>query len=973
MDLFKNLFGLTKSIEEKNIEATKTNKETNTVNSDTISMCSDALERIKNELDASKTKNTQLTVVNSALKQEVADAKDEEEKKKKEQPEFNRYVRLLIDVRNNLNELMKATDEPSSETRGAKQKTLENMVKLDAHKMASLIIFLFPNNKEKLKNITNNEQIRSKLIQQLIEVFPTLLIRINDKLNKLGLNKIDKDNIDSFFDETGAGGADMPALKQTINELFDLDESGYETNPQNKMREILEDVLGSIRVYYKLKVNPEFIGGQNIDILNNKISLFANNESMEQFNTNCFTGGVPDRFIKNHPITDQSELASNEKLFQKIQGVLEVVKVGGTVSISFSGVSGSGKTFTFESFIRMILDMFNKFNVKISAYEQKGMLEIANDDNLENEPIIKSFEQRTSNPFIETLQVYDLNNLDKNIIVPSVHNPTSNSKKPTYAKPDVSKLKDILDTHKKENVTTKNIDDILESLKRKRINNYSIKTTRNNDESSRGHLTLRLEMYGEQKLVGTIFITDNGGQENPYDIFKEFVGEENFESYKQLFYGPKSAFTQRANQEFMYRVTQNDVGKTQFINQFIKWNTEKQFTQSQVNQKIKITALPEERMVTNDDIGEIIDGIEITQNHVDKRIVGEPFNFNKLVNVNNVKQGISQIRTELKFVTNKTQEQEKSINESLENFKNIINNDKITNAQKWLMLTFFYPELSYIFPYFNIVKNAYIQNKSFNVDEKNGLKQLLDKMINGIESDKRALSIKSVFVPQILKISDAFANYEQSIKYKITAYNATHEIQLPIPTDFEFKKNLIDVLLEGFYINDTLQSKAKYFKELQGKDHDLGPYVSIFNTEPYDSFTSMAPIDGPDNNITTELYKTIINPTGATKLIEIGTINGEDHRDPNTLYANVEGACLTLKSSAMLYGANCVVVDKCNKSTVQSQISSTQAPAPKYTGKRPNTNPNQDGGNNNINKRKYFKYKAKYFDLLSQLNKDLLN
>jgi len=257
----------------------------------------------------------------------------------------------------------------------------------------------------------------------------------------------------------------------------------------------------------------------------------------------------------------------------------------------------------------------------------------------------------------------------------------------------------------------------------------------------------------------------------------------------------------------------------------------------------------------------------------------------------------------------------------------------------WMYITFYYPHLLFLGMKAIIESKATIQSIcpktiDFNkFSEETSLPQCMNSVgipvtvVNEFTTVKNTIAkFKGTLIGKLSDIKGNMQDEKAINKFNLILQNVTFE-------------SLIETFLEGFYINETIVSKIRYFKELQYIRDEKPKYIPIIY-DKFDPFISYGNDIDNITNMTQSIFKQIIGEN-TPKFIEIACIRGDKGDDTN-LFKYANASCLTLKTSAMLSGAQCDTKNMCNQ-----QI--------------------QKGGyNNDKYYYKYMKYKQKYLQSMLQ-------
>jgi len=312
-------------------------------------------------------------------------------------------------------------------------------------------------------------------------------------------------------------------IKNDLQYFIDLS-----TNQETKLKDLLLIALGAVNVMIKLKVA---VGQSNdyitIDDNTKTITLDIATGKKQLIQTNCYNAVFPPNYNPRNN-NDYIEQSSNTALYKELEPTLNLVKDGYSVIMFGSGYSGAGKTYTLLQAPDSILKTFNKNNPqptakhnppKLFVFEQYGHLTINNDTLIKDIFTNKAqFDQKI------TIYKYDGTNLRD-------EDKSKTKKLDQYINDDSY---DLL-------AYEKTLDEIIDQINQLRINTKRIKPTINNPESSRSHIYFILKIDGGPKS-GYLTVVDMGGQENPREIFLDYMGNnsETFNNYFNLLFKGKN-------------------------------------------------------------------------------------------------------------------------------------------------------------------------------------------------------------------------------------------------------------------------------------------------------------------------------------------------------------------------------------------------------------------------------------------------
>ena len=371
-----------------------------------------------------------------------------------------------------------------------------------------------------------------------------------------------------FFDNVYTATTKMSELeldkfKLSYHDLF------YNNNDiETKMRDLLEDALGSVQVFVKLKVKKND-NNDLITIDRNKISLIINDNKTQQISVNCYNGLIPEEYNRVSTEEIAENKASNKILYDLLSSKIDLALKDYNIICFGSGYSGAGKTFTLlkgnNSIIKEIYKKYGKiYTLKLSVFEQYGYWDI-HEDTLLSEIF------SAKNNFTEHLYTYDLVNIkDVEIIGGN----------------KIEKLKTQL-INNNYSVVINDIDSVLDKIEEIRKNNRRVKFTINNPESSRSHIYYLIKIIDtktKMRILGHVTIIDMGGQENPREIFLDYMGGSKFlfENYFGILFANKiSIKKQRYNPlPVQYHHNTKTVNK---MFEYYKYNIQKSKLENQFN------------------------------------------------------------------------------------------------------------------------------------------------------------------------------------------------------------------------------------------------------------------------------------------------------------------------------------------------------------------------------------------------------
>ena len=237
------------------------------------------------------------------------------------------------------------------------------------------------------------------------------------------------------------------------------------------------------------------------------------------FENKCFTSIIPKQYDYISPT-----LSNNIDFYKEIEGTLKLIENGYNIILFGSGFSGSGKTYTLidapDSVLKQYFNKLNNTNIELYVFEQYGKLNI--NDGMKLDDIFSG----SKSQFSEKIYIYNQLN-DK------INEVKINPKQ---------KLDGLINDTKNNILKNKSITDIinvLNQIKKYRIEKNRIRVTINNKESSRGHIYYLFKINFSSGKVGYMTIIDMGGQESPKEIMLDYMGgdSESFKNYFDLLYG----------------------------------------------------------------------------------------------------------------------------------------------------------------------------------------------------------------------------------------------------------------------------------------------------------------------------------------------------------------------------------------------------------------------------------------------------
>jgi hypothetical protein len=322
---------------------------------------------------------------------------------------------------------------------------------------------------------------------------------------------------------------EMLASTKFVN---DMDENFFKDNyvylffnkeNPTQMKYLIEDILGAVRVYVKLRMN---LVNKFIEITNSLIilKLGKNDSDRKEIQVNCFDKIIPPLYESGtKPSSGNQELnGTNLYLWKILESTINLAPNKYNIAIFGSGYSGSGKSFTLlvgdNNVISSVYNNFIKDGYKITLYifEQYGYYDIRNSKIAS----IFDFSQREK-VFYEEFgsYYYDGSNIQYKSIT------------------DFNQFKNWMRKYSINITSRGSIENIEKDVKLHKIKNGRIKFTINNPESSRSH-TYYLLNIEKGNNFGYVTIIDMGGQENPKEIFMDYMGGDMklFKEYFGLLY-----------------------------------------------------------------------------------------------------------------------------------------------------------------------------------------------------------------------------------------------------------------------------------------------------------------------------------------------------------------------------------------------------------------------------------------------------
>ena len=312
-----------------------------------------------------------------------------------------------------------------------------------------------------------------------------------DQLKEI-INKSDDSNTFTHFDNS---------LTDLIQEACKLEDYNVETLIRNQINNFKEDLRGGIRIYVRinLKTKSDLTAKKEIEEETN-VKVIKNNQvkiDNTKYPSNKEFFYVFDKDYKNKcntPPPNCNDIFTNTDV--GLRNLAYNIKLGRSIIYFGYGFSGSGKTYTLlgadgtPGLLSSYFDYFKENTIQIflySVYEIYGKSYFDELYDKTNTSLYSYNKDGEMDPYI----ISDVNYkkwMDKNII-----------------------------TNKKINEYDE-LNSILKSIEKKRIEKGHIKPTPNNPDSSRGHLFITLKIGG-----GYLTICDMAGIEDPVAILKSNI------------------------------------------------------------------------------------------------------------------------------------------------------------------------------------------------------------------------------------------------------------------------------------------------------------------------------------------------------------------------------------------------------------------------------------------------------------------
>lgn len=780
--------------------------------------------------------------------------------------ELKNELQTLKSQTNNLNLKVKTEEREVKEEKKEDVKDVNNLV-------------------SKYKNLVyqtsiNLKSMDSKRKQTLIHWIDILLKDPNYLSAYNTLDKISDNKFDTIYNSVNEmSNSNNDVFKQKYLDKF------YINGKETKLRELLVATMGVVTVFIKLKVDDN--ENNLITIDNTNINLKISEEETIKYPKSYFNGVVPNNTIENqsnilknkllyqslnnindHPIllnkftkkilpsnnlilmsnTIQSSATQgnviskkeldNLVLYNKIENILNLIENGLTVFLFCSGYSGSGKTHTLLKDEYSILKKFLTSNLKtvFNKYEIYA-LEQYGKLSFDNKKKPSDIFKKLS--FDEYLIRYS-KGTNNNIIV--TEEKIENAK---ISKLEYEKMINLLDNDKQDNISNLSIeiDNLFNKIEQYRKQSKKIKATINNLNSSRSHMYYIIRCYDKNNQPkGQLILVDNGGQENSREILLDYVTPTKemviAENTKDIELQKKFNDKTKLNAN-LYEIDPKDID-SKFLNDTRDKYFSTYFTYLYSN-KEKLIGSQYNSLTVNDIFKKYTN---IMDNQGKNKTISESYK---------------------KFFSNE--------------FQCIMNSKIISDNDKWFRASFICP-----IDLFVLIKFATETEYKYS---SNDLIDYFNSLGRGAVTAYHKLTI----------LKETLENFRKSLQDKVNR-NISHENKDSLIEITH--SDLIDAFLEGFYINETLNTKLNYLLNKQNKTYQkANKYISIFDSK-FDPFNSY----NLETNMTENLYNSLIelNPLNQNAMfIEIGTIRGEQILIENKIdYKYAKASLITLKHCAMI-------------------------------------------------------------------------
>jgi hypothetical protein len=367
----------------------------------------------------------------------------------------------------------------------------------------------------------------------------------------LGLKQRMKD----FGGFNAQAGDEVGQRERDLLALFAIGDFSGGKLTENRMLELLENISEAVRVFIKLKVVRDKWPNAFIQINDGVVNLpkevspgsYGGIKGKECFGPNNI---VPLNYGLGFDVANMSketasalkidqtilnahnsfvEAANDDVIYETVADTIKLIEKDYSIVMFGSGYSGSGKTYTLTKLIRKFLENygpgrgsgdFTTKSISLTCFEQYGHLIIGN----EGKVTPKSIFDNTGSTFEESFYVYSVSGVNENGI-------PSDYKREII---DVDKMsaavavpgRDFLG--KMRSFTLNDIETMVKNLEvyRRGPNVGTIKSTINNEDSSRSHFYYFFDVIFANGARGKMTFVDMGGQENSQEIFLDYMGGE---------------------------------------------------------------------------------------------------------------------------------------------------------------------------------------------------------------------------------------------------------------------------------------------------------------------------------------------------------------------------------------------------------------------------------------------------------------
>jgi HAMP domain-containing protein len=367
---------------------------------------------------------------------------------------------------------------------------------------------------ETFSNFTNLSDAIKKDIR---ERYTQIRDNINKHIQFLDLNRyVSNPNVEFFKSQSTVQKVDPQFCRDldTINQYWQENVQVY--NEQDfQLMNIYEDLSGAIRIYVKIKPLLGIQQKNDTVIVNKKdTSITVDCSNVPSFDRDIkkevfsnFNGIFDESFNNAEVFTGiPGAVANSEFKFDEpsatgsLQNAFAQVRDGYSIVLFGYGTSGSGKT-------RLLL----------GESDVPGLIHYAlsNLTGVENIRIKNIFEQGIDR-FQPTLK----------LITSRIHH-LVNRLPSDLNKFSVDESVNFDEYHNLDlnNITSDNLDSLMNSITRYRLDHRHIRKTPNNPVSSRTHLYIVFEIKFDTGRMGYITFIDMAGKESPLDIFDTFMDQ----------------------------------------------------------------------------------------------------------------------------------------------------------------------------------------------------------------------------------------------------------------------------------------------------------------------------------------------------------------------------------------------------------------------------------------------------------------